>query len=213
MPKRDDGLMTVGTMAARLAHGDVYSPRHIARQLRDFIPRGLLESRGMQGTGRTAAALFDDYSLCQARLLLILSRVPLFLGQLGTATLHMNSLAPADGERLRGTFEHDTSLPAPVALALAVRGVRAGESWWFRLHPHPWASDAPEIGNDVPLGPVPAGTMAIMRGGFTTAPHGPFDPTAPPSPITLDFHLNPLWKPLLDTPAGDDDATEEELDA
>jgi hypothetical protein len=189
-------LYTVGQSAERLSQVEPYEdtpPPYFARQLRDFIQRGIVRPTKYKGSGRSAAALLDDERLCIARLASVLTRLGLRASQIeqamlclrGVADKYFGKVPPPEYEGNSYTFG---GLPSSV-----VRGIKAGDTWYFRLF----------------VEPVPEGTGGIgqIMGGFRESEPDIENPFQAGLPVIV-INVTRLFGPLLVEEEPPDDPVE-----
>lgn len=122
-------LMTIGDVADRLAAADgVNSASYFARQLRSFVQRGVLEPTTYQGEGRTAAAVFGEEGLCEARIMTVLARMGFSPEQMIDAHGCMRNMSDDEWQKQNG------SKPYRPGLSLAIEEAKRGERWFLVLH-------------------------------------------------------------------------------
>lgn len=122
-------LHTIGEVAERLAAADgVNSAPYFARQLRSMVQRRILEPVTYQGEGRTAAAIFNEEGICEARLLTALARLGFSPEQQLDAHHCMRNMSDdAFREEMAGK-------PFRPGLPAAIEGTKRGERWFLVLH-------------------------------------------------------------------------------
>lgn len=122
-------LMTIGDVADRLAAADgVNSASYFARQIRSFVQRGILQPLTYQGEGRTAAAVFGEEGLCEARIMTVLARMGFSPEQMLGAHQCMQNMSDPDWRAENGSKPHRPGLP------LAMEGAKQNERWFLVLH-------------------------------------------------------------------------------
>lgn len=178
-------LMTVGSLADRLAALTGNSSAYHARQLRGLIRAGALKPVMYGGEGQTAAALFDEAGLCCAMILHTLASLNLEFDLLAVATIATRNLDPH--ARKAGAVEPAEALP------FAIARIRGGEKMYLQLAMPEWPFD--EMFGDV-------------RGRITNKPEiddvaydagGNEHPPIFPARAWIVLPLHRLLKPLLES--------------
>ena len=169
-------LRTVSDLASAIASkrpGAVEAG--VARAIRDVIQRKGLVPSSYAGSGRTAAALFDEAAACRALILTELSRIGLSGDVLIGARQCMNNrhgpdhYGPKEGPK---TLREDRLVPI-------IAHLRDGAAWYFHLYLVP---EYPGISASV-IG----GTFSPSRDG--AAPHD--------FASTITLQLLPILGPLV----------------
>jgi hypothetical protein len=178
--------LTIGEAADRLAKADPsMPPEYYARQLRSFVPRGLLGHLEYRGHGRTAAALLGDPELCRARLLSELVGMGAHPDHLAAAMRLLNNTrnpVRENSDFRKGGYRG------------VLQAIRNGEPAYFVLKIGTW-----------PFGDDP--TVGDARGGF----YQRFDTTEPDVSWRRIYLVNCglLFHPLLSSPSHPAGETEE----
>jgi hypothetical protein len=190
--------LLVGQAAERLSQVEPYAdtpPAYFAAQLRDFIQRGLVQPVGYKGTGSRRAAMLDPERLCIARLLSVLTRLGLRseqLAQLMQEGCIGNSTPKWFGHGPPPGYEGNSWKPGGLPTAV-VRGIKAGDTWYFRLWVEPVAEGTGGIGQ--------------MMGGFHEEEPGISGPVSEAYPVIV-INVTRLFGPLLEEERPPDEPVE-----
>lgn len=104
----------------------------VARAIRDVIQRKGMMPSSYAGSGRTAAALFDEAAACRALIAIELNRIGLLSSALIGARQCMNNVYGLEGDGY-GPREGPKTLREDRLVAI-IAHLRDGDPWYFHLY-------------------------------------------------------------------------------
>lgn len=152
----------------------------VARAIRDVIQRKGLVPSSYAGSGRTAAALFDEPAACRALIAMELNRIGLSSDALIGARKCMNNVWGSEGDQY-GPKEGSDAFRKDQLAAIIVH-LRDGTPWYFHLYLVPEHFGVP--------GNVMGGTFSRFKDG--AVPHD--------FATTVTLQLLPILSPLGNYP-------------